>query len=157
MQTSLPEAALGEIRISNCQLLDKKKARLFLPRTCCSSSSSVDWRDAHRQFIIISLFVAPAAAADGLPFSCVENNQNVYRSSSFWVPKYPTGFLLSSLLVCCRDFFGLKLCVALIDELIFWLLFLLIYFDQRRTSSSSFLFFSFLSLGCWGERWERKT
>jgi hypothetical protein len=59
-----------------------------------------------------------------------------------------------SLLVCCRDFFGLKLCVALIDELIFWLLFLLIYFDQRRTSSSSC--FLFLSLGCWGKRWERK-
>ncbi len=118
MQTSLPEAALGEIRISNCQLLDKKKARLFLPRTCSSSSLTVDWRDAHRQFIIISLFVAPAAAADGLPFSCVENNQNVYRSSSFGFQNIQLVFF-SPLLVCCRDFFGLKLCVALIDELIF--------------------------------------
>jgi hypothetical protein len=81
----LPEAALGEIRISNCQLLDNKLGEVIPPRTCSSSSSSVDWRDAHRQFIIISLFVAPAAAADGLPFSCVENNQNVYRSSSFFL------------------------------------------------------------------------
>jgi hypothetical protein len=42
MQTSLPEAALGEIRISNCQLLDNKLGEVIPPRTCSSSSLTVE-------------------------------------------------------------------------------------------------------------------